>query len=178
MGAQDPTEWLPPDGVTDLLAERIDSAPDGTLIILPAQVDSRGGLYPAAHLTAAKELRALGVQAEFLHSPDRRLGVSEFSAEEVVGFAIGVASNMTWDAAKAVFQYLVARASASTEQGKEPMVRLSVARLQRPGLEIDGLTLTAPATDSNAKAFLGLLLGENESSHHDGMGDDPATSED
>lgn len=142
------------------LLERIPASADGFVLVLPARIGPQGGMYRDAHLTSVKELRAAGVTADFLHPADQRTGLGEYSAEVVFAFAVGVAQNMTWDAAKAVWGYLRAHAAAYATNEEPPMVRLEVARLRRDGLEIEGLSVTAPASDSNAEVFLRLLMGD------------------
>jgi hypothetical protein len=125
---------------------------------LPARLGPPGGLYREMQLTSVKELRAAGVEVEFLHPPDQRTGLSEFSADVVFTFAIGLAQNMTWDAAKAVWQYIRSKAASRAYGTQDPMVRLDVARIRRPGLKVDGVSLTAPT--SKAQEFIRILVGD------------------
>jgi hypothetical protein len=148
------------EGIAELLIQRVANVADGTLIVLPAQLGPPGGHYRDFLLTSVKELRTAGVVAEFLHPADQRTGLSQFSTDLVFTFAVGVAQNMTWDAAKAVWRYLRAHAASLANGREAPLVRLDVARVRRPGLEIDGLSLTAPASDSNAERFIRLLVGD------------------
>lgn len=72
--------------------------PIADVVILPRhEVDGRGE-YERAALTLGKELRASGVSAEYLHSPDRRDWIGERAAELVIALTIGLASNAGWSA--------------------------------------------------------------------------------
>ena len=151
------------DGVQALLSERICDFDVGTLILLPVRLGDRGrAQYRESQLLIPKELRHFGVPAEFLNSPDERVGLSEFSSEVVVAFAFGVAQNMTWDTAKATVQYLFAKLSGLTKDGKSPVVHVSVARVARPdGTLLEGVEVRGPANDDTAARIIRALTGDS-----------------
>jgi hypothetical protein len=171
MPEEKTSKFLLPEGVADLLIQRCRDVEIGTVIVLPVRLGSPGGLYRDQDLTSVKELRAASVPAEFLHPPNQRTGLSEFSADIGVAFAVGIAQNMTWDAAKALWQYLRTRAAPSAHRGEDALIRLEVARVRRPGLQIEGLSLTAPANDSSAEQVLRLLVGDTDPEGTDKPGD-------
>jgi hypothetical protein len=148
--------------IKDLLSERLVKARDDQVFLLPRKIEEGIAVYQDAHVYAAKELRSSGVDASFLAEAEARTFVSEFSHDIVYQIAIGIAGNLSWDAAKAIWAYIRARCAGLAREGKTPTVRLHIARLRRGDLEIEGLTLEGPATEETPVDLLRLLVG-NES---------------
>jgi hypothetical protein len=84
-----------------------------------------------------------------------------YAADVVVAIGLGVAGNMTWDAAKAVVEYLYRRGRALATKGQEPTIRLEDARIKRPGFLIEGLTIKGSANDATATHIIGALTRED-----------------
>jgi len=135
---------------------------DGTDVwILPAHLDGTIGQYRARDVYAAKALRTDGVSAQFLHgSADRRF-LHEHSAGVGYVIALGVASNMTWDSAKAIWSYVAATARDLVTPDK-PNVRLHVALIETPTRRIENLTIEGPLTEATQDRFIGVLMGTGE----------------
>lgn len=87
----------PPD---DALLSRLPDELDVDLLILPRRLGPAGeGLYDDSVLTLAKDLRAEGVSADYLHPTEERRWIGEKSAVAlIVEFAIGIGSNAGWTA--------------------------------------------------------------------------------
>jgi hypothetical protein len=155
--------YRPPADVRALLSERASTFRDGTLVVLPVRIPEDGtGWYRDELLTAPKDLRSLGVPADFLHTRNQRTGLSEHSEEIVVAFALGVAQNMTWDAAKTAVEYLFARARQITTQD-HPSVTVSVDRVHRvDGTSLEGVNITGLADDGCAARVIRALTGIEE----------------
>lgn len=151
------------DPVMSLLTNRASTAAGGSLLLLPVHVDVNGvGQYREAHLIIPKELRHLDVPAEFVQDGGQRIGLSEYSSEDlVVAFAFGVVQNMTWDAAKTAVSYLFARARQYATD-TEPLMEMKIARVSRPdGLLIEGVTITGPTDDETAAELVRALVGDH-----------------
>jgi hypothetical protein len=150
------------DEVSSLLADRASTASEGTLLLLPVRVDVNGvGQYREAHLTIPKELRHLNVPAEFLQDRDQRTGLSEYAADQVIAFGLGVVQNMTWDAAKTIVSYLFARARHyATEE--MPQIEVGVARVSRSdGTVIEGITVKGLTDNTTAAELFRALTGDD-----------------
>jgi hypothetical protein len=70
------------------------------IVVLPDEVDRDGtGLYPDSALSLVKELRSLGVTAEYQHPQDARSWTGEKSFGAVAAnWILGIASNAGWAA--------------------------------------------------------------------------------
>lgn len=148
-----------PADVGSLLSERLERAEPRQVFLIPRSIEDGVAIYQDTHIYAAKELRASGVDAAFLAESEDRTFVSEFSHDIVYAIAIGIASNMSWDAAKALWAYVRARSEGLARKGETPMVRLQIAKLRHEDLEIEGLTFEVPATDEMPAALIRLLVG-------------------
>jgi hypothetical protein len=148
--------------IENMLAESMAKADSGKVFLIPRSVEDGVAIYQDSHIYATKELRGAGVDATFLAESEDRTFVSEFSHDIVYAIAIGIASNVSWDAAKAIWAYVRARSEGLARKGEVPIVRLQVARFRDGDREIEGLTLEGPATDEMPEALLKLLTG-NES---------------
>ena len=148
-----------PAEVEDMLSQRLAIAEPGQVFLIPRSIEDGVAIYQDSHIYAAKELRASGVDAAFLAESEDRTFVSEFSHDIVYAIAIGIASNVSWDAAKAFWAYVRARSQGLTRTDQTPMVRLQIARLRRGDREIEGLTLEVPATDEIPETLIRLLVG-------------------
>lgn len=144
------------------LRDRLNSDESAEILLLPRTVEDGTAIYQDTHITAAKDLRAAGVRASFLADPENRTFVSEFSHDVVYQIAIGLASNITWDAAKAFWAYVIASCEGLAAKGEAPKVRLQIAKLHKGDLKIEGLTLEGPATSDIPEALLKVLV-ENDS---------------
>lgn len=152
--------------VSEKLRERASSVADGTLIVLPVRIGENGvGQYSDRLLTMPKELRHLEVPAEFLHEPEHRIGLSEYSAEIVAVFLLGVAQNMAWDSAKTAVQYMFAKVRKLGSGMSNPKISVSIARVARSdGTVMEGVTVCGPATAETAEAIIQALAGRNTTS--------------
>jgi len=148
-----------PAEIGNLLYERLAIAEPGQVFLIPRSIEDGVAIYQDSHIYAAKELRASGVDAAFLAESEDRTFVSEFSHDIVYAIAIGVASNVSWDAAKAFWAYVRARSEGLARKGETPMVRLQIAKFHHGDREIEGLTLEVPATDEMPEALIRLLVG-------------------
>lgn len=131
------------------------------MVLLPRAVEEGTAFYQDTHITTAKDLRAAGIQVSFLVEPDDRTFVSEFSHDIVYQIAIGIAANVSWDAAKALWAYVKARCEGLADKNDPPRVRLQIARLQKDDVTIEGLTLEGPATSGIPEALLEILVGKD-----------------
>jgi hypothetical protein len=106
------------DPVDPLLA-RLPEEIDIDLLILPRRLGPEGeGLYDDSVLTLAKDLRAEGFSADYLHPAEDRRWIGEKSAVAlVVEFVVGVGGNAGWAALYALFR-----------RKPEQKVRVRVAR--------------------------------------------------
>jgi hypothetical protein len=98
------------------------SLPEGIdidVLILPRRLGPEGeGLYDDSVLTLAKDLRAEGVSADYLHPAEDRRWIGEKSAVAlVVEFVVGIGGNAGWAALYALFR-----------REPEQKVRVRVAR--------------------------------------------------
>lgn len=142
------------------LESRVASAEPGMAFLLPARIEGTTGLYRESQYAIPKELRAAGVSVDFLHPSEQRRALGEFSEELVVGFALGVAQNMTWDTAKLVWQYIRARVQFVSKPDCPARVSIEVARVSIDGCVIEGLRITGIAEDDTATAVIRALTGE------------------
>lgn len=151
------------EAVAQLLAARAVSLEAGTLIVLPVRLGDDGtGQYREGHLTIPKELRSLGVPAEFLQDAEHRTGLSEFSSALVLSYLLGVTQNMTWDGAKTIVQYLYARAAVAAPADGPPEVSVKVVRIERiDGTIIDGVEVRGLANEETALEILRALTGSD-----------------
>jgi len=77
------------------------------LLVLPLREDECGnGIYPEGTLALVKRLRAEGVDAGYLHPPERRLfeGRKGVILDAVASLALGVMSSAAWDGLKRMFR--------------------------------------------------------------------------
>jgi hypothetical protein len=151
-----------PAEIENALSQRLANAAPGQVFLIPRALEDGVAIYQDSHIYAAKELRGSGVNAAFLAESEDRTFVSEFSHDVVYQIAIGIASNLTWDIAKAIWTYVRARCEGLARGGETPAVRLQIAKLHKGDLEIEGLTLEGPATEEIPEALLRVLVG-NES---------------
>lgn len=151
---------IPPEIETQLRS-KLSAAEQEEIVLLPRTIEDGTAIYQDTHITAVKELRAAGVQASFLAQPDNRAFVSEFSHDVVYQIAIGLATNITWDAAKALWTYVRARCEGLGAEGEDPKVRLQIVKLQKGDVKIEGLTLEGPATSDIPQALLEILVGKD-----------------
>jgi len=82
------------------------------LIVLPLEYDDEGmALYSEPSVITVKTLRADGIDAAFLDSPDSRMfEVKKGNLETLVAtLVIGIASNAAWDALKVLVRARAAR---------------------------------------------------------------------
>jgi hypothetical protein len=154
--------------IADLLVQWFSGHDVGTAIVLPVRLGPTGGMYRDSHLTAVKELRTEGVLIDFLHPSDQRRALSEYSEDVIFAFAIGIAQNITWDAAKAVWRYVRAQALSRAQEPRDPVVKLEIARVKRDDLVVEGFSLTAPVSDETAERFIRLLIGEDDEDSQEG----------
>lgn len=73
---------------------------DGEIVLLPAALDGDFGIYPNEDSTLAKELRAAGVAARYLHDPEHRqwqVLMGEVPVDLAVGVASSVIGSGLWD---------------------------------------------------------------------------------
>jgi hypothetical protein len=145
--------------IGDMLSQSLARAEPGQVFLIPRSIEDGVAIYQDSHILAAKELRASGVDAAFLAESEDRTFVSEFSHDIVYAIAIGIASNVSWDTAKAIWAYVRARSEGLARKGETPMVRLQIAKFRHGNKEIEGLTLEAPATDEVPEALLRALVG-------------------
>jgi hypothetical protein len=77
-----------------------------SVVIMPIREVEGVAVYPAATVTLVKELRALGVEAEYLDPPERRtFEVKKSGLEMAVGTVVlGILSNSAWDVIKALLR--------------------------------------------------------------------------
>jgi hypothetical protein len=70
------------------------------IVVLPDEVDQNGvGLYPDSALSLVKELRSLGVTAQYQHAQDARNWTGEKGFGAVAAnWILGIASNAGWAA--------------------------------------------------------------------------------
>lgn len=148
-----------PAEIEDALSQRFAKADPGQVFLIPRSIEDGVAIYQDSHIYAAKELRASGVDAAFLAESEDRTFVSEFSHDIVYAIAIGIASNVSWDTAKAIWAYVRARSEGLARKGEAPIVRLQVAKFRHGDREIEGLTLEGPASDEMPEALLRLLMG-------------------
>jgi hypothetical protein len=144
------------------LRDRLSNAELGEIVLLPRAVEEGIAVYQDTHITTAKELRAVGIQASFLVESKDRAFVSEFSHDIVYQIAIGLASNLSWDAAKAFWAYVRARCEGLVAMGEDPKVRLQIAKLHRGDTKIEGLTIEGPATSDIPEALLKILVEDSD----------------
>jgi hypothetical protein len=80
--------------------------PPHEVLVLPESIRGDVGTYRDEALVLVKELRAEGVDAEYLHNAERRewhgLRSQDTVAVLILSFAAGLLSNATWEAIKAV----------------------------------------------------------------------------
>lgn len=147
------------------LETRVASAEAGAVFLLPARMEGATGLYRESQFAIPKELRAAGFSIEFLHPTAQRRALGEFSAELALGFAVGVAQNMTWDAAKLMWQYIQAKATSLGKPDRPAPVSIEVARVEMDGRVIEGLQIRGLVDEETATAVIRALTGEpdNES---------------
>lgn len=153
-------DWeLDPD-VHAVVVERVSAAEPGAAFLLPARMDGTTGLYHESQIAIPKQLRANDVHVEFIHARDDRRALGEFSAEELIlGFAIGVAQNMTWDAAKAIWQFLAMKATALSTGEQPATIDIEIARVILDDRTVEGIRIKGPANDETAVAVLNALTG-------------------
>jgi hypothetical protein len=150
--------------VAALLVDELVQAADQTVFILPTRLNEGRGVYDESLVTAAKEMRAAGAPAQFLHSdPADRVFAGDFSAEIAIAFVVGIMSNLTYDTAKGVCTYLLAAAGRrSTREGADPTVSVGIKRLKtRDGVEVDGIKITGPSTEV-VDRVLSALMGRSD----------------
>jgi hypothetical protein len=84
--------------------------PDHEVLVLPESIRGDVGVYRDEALVLVKEMKAEGIDAEYLHDPERREWHGLRSQEVVVvltlSFAAGLLANATWDAIKGVVNHL------------------------------------------------------------------------
>jgi hypothetical protein len=76
---------------------------DDAILILPIrQTDDGRGIYPESVVTLVKRLRASGVNARFMHPPERRLFEAQMGVmtDVVAPIVLGVLSSAAWDGLK------------------------------------------------------------------------------
>jgi len=67
------------------------------VVVLPREFNEQGtALYDDSVLDLVKVLRADGVDAAFAHDTEHRSWIGEKSAEIVISFIVGIASNAGW----------------------------------------------------------------------------------
>lgn len=90
--------------------------PESAVVILPISVDRDGcGTYSESTVFLAKDLRAEGVEARFLHPSEQRsfeVKKSELAAAAAF-FSLAIAGNASYDLTKAGFLRLLKRGKAS-----------------------------------------------------------------
>lgn len=148
-----------PAEIQPLLVERLADAEDEQVFLIPRGVEDGVAIYQDSHTFTVKDLKAAGVRAAFLAESQDRAFVSEFSHDVIYQIAIGIASNLTWDAAKTIWTYVHTRCEGLAARSESPRVRLQVAKLSKGDVEIEGLTLEGPATEEIPEALLALLVG-------------------
>jgi hypothetical protein len=75
--------------------------PEATIVVLPTSVEGEVGVYSNEVSTLAKELRAAGVAAEYLHGADHRqwrVNMGEVPVDIVVGVTSAIIGSGLWDA--------------------------------------------------------------------------------
>jgi hypothetical protein len=105
--------------------DQVEEAESEDLVVLPLREDENGnGIYPENTVTLVKRLRANGVDAHYLHPPERRRfeGRNGFVEIAVVSVILGVLSSAAWDGLKRLFS-------------KRPDARLKITFGRKVGLD-------------------------------------------
>ncbi len=142
--------------VDDQVAEVVRGVVSGhRVLVLPMRLEGMVGIYPDAVDSAPKELRSVGVEAEFAHGPSQRRFQSEYSHDVLAVIALGVASNVTWDVARGVGRYLGIWAKRLGTQN----IDVSIARLDSPhGAKVRGLRIRGSSPEV-AEKIVSILAG-------------------
>ncbi|HEV2370736.1 MAG TPA: hypothetical protein VGS19_01090 [Streptosporangiaceae bacterium] len=135
------------------------------LLVLPPYEREGRSYYGDGDLDALRLARELGISAAFLHSPEDREYLQEYSAGFVVEFAVSVGEGVTAISIGFLAKYVLARARQALHKGlhagpeKEIPLKLTVATVRREkngSVKIKGLKVEGPAGDV-AGALHGLL---------------------
>lgn len=107
-------EPAPSDVPEDLVIRARDLG--AAVVILPVRHVDGLAVYPEASVTIVKELRSMGVDAQYLDAPaDRTFEVKKSGLETAIATLVfGVASNAAWDAMKALIGQRRARRMSVT----------------------------------------------------------------
>ena len=149
--------------VRTLLADAGQAFAQDSIVVLPERVQDGVGFYNDEQVATVKELRAAGVAASYLQTdPKKRTYASEYSAGFVYDMAIAVLGNLTYDTAVATVRYLLAKASLGNASAHDPVrMSLSIARLSRDGLEVEGLHMDG-IPDELGDPLLKYLMGSSD----------------
>jgi hypothetical protein len=79
--------------------------------VMPIRIDQGVAIFADANISTPKELRASGVTADFLRTPNGKQFLSQYSSiADIVGaFLFSMGSDAAWDACKVTFAFLKAR---------------------------------------------------------------------
>ncbi len=110
------------------------------LVILPFKTDEGHGLYPGRLVHFAKDLRAEGIDAAYLDTPDHRrwnVKMGDLPTELAIGIGVGIASNAAWAALVAAFRRVVpAKSQVVARVVRER--RKGAGRVDRSWFEYEG----------------------------------------
>ena len=137
---------------------------EGTILVMPVRIEQGRALYRPRDLVLPKEIESLGLSADFVHEQGERSSISEYSTSELVAFGLGLAGNISWDAAKTLAQYLIGRVQHLTGSSSG-IIELRIARFSRPdGAVTEDLCIKGPANAETVEAIIRGLTGAEEDS--------------
>ena len=148
------TPWMPSEATIRRLS---DVAPAAEVVLLPERYEGDVGMYRDTAVGFVTALKGTGLVATTLDEGSQRNVFGEYSREVLVEIALGVAGNITWDAAKHLWLAPSAWAARRSAADTTPMVSLKVARLERDGVVMEGLHICAPAGEASADWVIGML---------------------